>query len=352
MARRPLLRPAYSTNMDAMRCRLPSLCFAMALIAGPAAAEPVRMAADAFGTQAGIEIRELPAEAAKAAALDALREIYEISQLTNPAGELPGSLGALNAAAGNEEPLLLDERASEVLRRGLQYCLWSNGAHGPLGGEIYRLWQEAAQGVPDPSELRAAVIGADCQQVSLAATDGDVYARIAAGTRAAAMGIERGFALDRAVEQLRSAGVENAWLEVGSVYRAIGDGPEGKGWLVALPPAPGQTTPSDQVWLRDQALAVATVKPVSSGPPVAFIDQRTGVPSRGVVMVAAVTELALDAEALAATLFVSGLREGQMRLGSLSPRPSVYWLLGQGKGEPLESTYRWSEVERVKRRRY
>ncbi len=333
-----------------MLCRFLTLCLLLPLAAGTAAAEPTRMAADAFGTQAEIEIRGLAEEAAKAAANDALREIYEISLLTDPAGDLPGGFGALNAAAGNG-PQLLDERASEVLRRGLQYCLWSNGAHGPLGGEIYRLWNEARE-LPEPTKLRDAVIGAGCQQISLTAGESEIHAQIPAGTRAAATGMQRGFALDRAAQVLSSAGVDNAWLEIGTVYRGIGPGPEGRGWLVKLPPAPGQKEPSDQVWLRDQALAVVTFEPGAGGSPMAFIDQRTGVPARGVVMVAAVTELAVDAEALATTLFVSGLREGQMRLGGLEPRPSVYWLLGQGKGDPLESTYRWSELERVKRRRY
>ena len=329
---------------------LSSYCLALLFAASPSAAEPVRMAADAFGTEAEIEIRGLPEEAAKAAALEALREIYEISQLTDPSGDLPGGLGALNAVA-RDDPRSLDPRAADVLRRGLQYCLWSNGAHGPLGGEIYRLWDQGSK-LPEPAELRDAVIAASCQQITLTSEGDEVQAKVAEGTRVAAVGMRRGFALDRAVDALRAAGVDNAWLEIGTVYRAMGVGPEGRGWLVGLPPAPGQTKPSDQVWLRDQALAVVTAKPARGGPSIAFIDQRTGVPARGVVMVAAVTELAVDAEALAATLFVSGLREGQMRLGGLEPRPSVYWLLGQGKGDPLESTYRWSELARKKRPRY
>ncbi len=319
----------------------------LVLTTNTATAEPVRLSADAFGTQAEIEVRDLPGDQATTAARDALREIFEVSQLADPSGALPGGLGALNAAAGTSDAQLLDERAADLVRRGLQYCLWTNGAHGPLGGKLYRLWGEA-EALPDPSELRDAVISASCNQLSLISGETGILARVAAGSRVATIGMERGYALDRAVEVLKSAGVGNAWLEIGSVYRAMGGGPQGKGWLFSLPPAPGTTKPSDQVWLRDQALAIAAVD--SDDPVVRFIDQRTGVPARGVVMVATVTEQALDAEALAATLFVAGLREGHMRLGGLNPRPSVFWLLGEGKGDPLESTYRWSELERVRRR--
>ncbi len=326
----------------AMRLLAPFL--ALSLAAGGATAQPVRMSAEVFGTTAEIEIRDLAREVATAAARDALREIYEVSRLVDPAAELPGGLGPLNAVAG-ASPQLLEPRVAELLRRGMQYCLWTNGAHGPLGGELYRLWNQDV--MPDPADLRDAVISANCSQMTFTTGETGISVQLAAGSRVATLGMERGFALDRAVEVLRSAGVGNAWLEIGRVYRAVGNGPEGKGWLISLPPAPGTAEPSDQVWLRDQALAVAAIE--SDRPRVRFIDQRTGVPARGVVLVAAVTELALDAEALAATLFVTGLREGQMRLGGLDPRPSIFWLLGEGKGDPLESTYRWSELKRVRR---
>lgn len=332
-----------------MRPLLP-LVLVLALVAGVVAAEPIRLSAEAFGTTAEIEIRDLSGEAATSAARDALREIYDVSRVSDPSGGAPGGIGALNAAAG-DGPQQLEVRAGELLRRSLQYCLWTNGAHGPLGGKLYELW-ELAQELPDTTELRDAVISASCNQLLLKSNETGLSAQIAESSRVAAVGLERGFALDRAVEVLQAAGVGNAWLEIGSVYRAIGGGPEGKGWLVSLPPAPGTAKPSDQVWLRDKALAVVTVGPGGDGSVIRFIDQRTGVPARGVVMVATVTEQALDAEALAVTLFITGLREGHMRLGGLNPRPSVYWLLGQGKGEPLESTYRWSELERVRQRRY
>ncbi|MEO1365949.1 MAG: hypothetical protein AAFX50_02145, partial [Acidobacteriota bacterium] len=65
-----------------------------------------------------------------------------------------------------------------------------------------------------------------------------------------------------------------------------------------------------------------------------------------VVAVTAVSELGVDAEALASTLFVVGYNQGQLLLGQLSPRPSVLWLLGQNSGTPLESRYRWSSLSR------
>ncbi len=328
-----------------------------ALAAEPAEpAEPVRLAATAFGASAEVEVRGLPRPAATAAARQALEEIFTVSRLADPGLRLAGGVGVLNAAAGQEDPLPLAESVAELLLRGLQLCIWSNGAHGPLGGELYRLWAE--DGLPDPTDLRSAVVSAECSRLGLAGGDSPAAA-IAGGSRIDASWMARGLAIDRAADQLRELGVENAWLEVGPVVRAFGPGPAGRGWPVVLPPVTGSDEPMDELWLQDQALAVVRRPPeVDAGQPSAagpwdaapLIDQRTGVPARGVVAVVVVIEEAWDAEALASSLFILGLREGQPRLGGYSPRPSILWFLGEGKATPLESTYRWSELKRARRR--
>jgi hypothetical protein len=75
-----------------------------------------------------------------------------------------------------------------------------------------------------------------------------------------------------------------------------------------------------------------------------YLHQRTGLPAQGVAGVAAVTELAVDAQALAIAMAVTGPREGELRLGSLRPNPSVLWFLGSGSGAPLQVDHRWGEV--------
>ena len=77
----------------------------------------------------------------------------------------------------------------------------------------------------------------------------------------------------------------------------------------------------------------------------AHLNLRNGRPAEGVVATLALSELAIDAQALAITMFVLGQREGMMLLGSLRPEPSVAWLLGHGSGPPLLTTHRWAVQE-------
>jgi hypothetical protein len=60
--------------------------------------------------------------------------------------------------------------------------------------------------------------------------------------------------------------------------------------------------------------------------------------------VVTVTELAVDAEALAAALMILGNREGLLRAGVLRPSPAVLWLLGGGEGVPVQAQHDWSRI--------
>lgn len=314
---------------------------------------PLRMTIPAFGTDAEVEIRDLPQGAGEEAATAALHEIFELAALADPDGDAPGGVGALNRAAGKEAQTL-DPRVADMLLRSLQFCIWSQGAYGPLGGELYRLWdseQEERQR-PTPDELRDALGSAECNRLGLpdAGAEGPgTRVQLLAGSRVDLRGIARGYAADRAMGVLVSRGSQNAVVEIGNVWRAMGGGPEGEGWLYTLPAAPGMKDPVDQIWLRDQAVVLYQAETGTGGTYQPVIDQRTGVPARGVITVVTVTTQAVDAEPLASILFVFGHREGQLRLGTLEPRPSVFWLLGQDEGLPLEASYRWSDVARVRR---
>ncbi len=146
------------------------------------------------------------------------------------------------------------------------------------------------------------------------------------------------------VAVLKRLGAANARVRVGTVQRAFGGGPAGGGWPAELALRADWIEPLGPVRLREAALALAGREPalVIGGdryPP--HINLRDGRPAGGTVATLAITELAVDAQALAVAMFVLGQREGMLRLGSLRPEPSIAWLLGRGDGTPLLITHRW-----------
>jgi thiamine biosynthesis lipoprotein len=310
---------------------------------------PLRATGAAFGGTLEVEIRDLPSAAADAAIQAAFAEAGEVERMTDP-GRPDGEVAALNAAAG-KGPRHVDPRLYAALARALNFCLWSEGKEGPLAGDLHRLWGRDS-GVPlaaPPSteELNRAVAASDCQRLTLNGREQTVA--LAAGSALDLVDFSTGMAVDRAIEVLRQHGSANAFVQIRAVRRGIGPGRDGRGWMVDLPMMGGLREPLGRIFLRDQSLAVATIDDhpliVAGQPHHPFINQRTGQPAEdGIFALFAVTELATDAQALAATMTITGSQEGEMLTGSIRPRPSLLWLMGTGTGVPLLVEYRWTEV--------
>ncbi len=319
---------------------------AILLASLPANAQPVRLSVPVYGVTAEVEIRDIRREQAEVLARAALTQIFELSQVFDTTSQQPGSLGIFNAKAG-DGPQTLDPQAYQLLLRGAQFCLWSSGAYGPLGGPLRHFWQDRERhGLEDPQVFSLALAAADCDHLRMAAATTS-SAELNSGSQVDGWGLREGLTVDLAMEQLAASGVRNAWIEIGPVTRGMGDGPSGEGWPVSLATLPGTSEPIGRILLVDQALAAARSPEHGASP---YVDQRSGRLAEGTVAVFVVTEKAADAQALATTLFVTGMRDGHRRLGSLSPRPAVLWLLGKGGGQPLEATYRWSTVKRFEPR--
>ncbi|HYO12440.1 MAG TPA: FAD:protein FMN transferase [Thermoanaerobaculia bacterium] len=311
------------------------VAFLLGAPTGPAA-QPVRSTAPAFGATAEVEVRGLPEEPARRAVARALAEVAEIERLTSSEGPA-GGLTSLNTAAGRGHQAV-DPRLMTVLTRALDFCVWSEVAHGPLGRGLYQAWglRSPAPEPPDPERIESAVALAACERLHLDPAKGT--AAVDEGSGLDLWGFAEGFAVDRAVEVLREQGVVNGLVRLGSTWRGFGEGPAGKGWPVTLPAVPGLGGAAGRIFLRDSSLSIVLPAERPS------LNHRTGKPVQGVVATAAATPSALDAQALAAVLTVTGPREGQLRLGSLQPRPSVIWFMGTGEGHPLQVEYRWSQV--------
>lgn len=336
------------------RWRIALLLPALLGLSSLSRAEPVRLASRAFDDRAVIEVRDLATADADALIREAFALLAEFERL---ADRRTGAVSALNRQAGNGPQPAPDELRA-MLRKAEDFCIWSQGAHGPLGGRLYDLWgrgEPQATG-PAPAALQTALESAACNRMRIDDEAGTID--LAAGSEIDLAYFARGSAIDRAVEHLRTGGANNLWVEIGPVARGVGPGPGERGWFSQVTELIDDSPSLTDLHLRDRAVAVAARdrRPLTiDGSQVAsFIDQRQprgapitahpGRPAEGVRAVVAVTELAADAEGLAAGLFILGTGEGQFRLGGLRPTPAILWLLGGELGEPIVTSFHWSQV--------
>lgn len=363
MVRKLLLRPRFSLTLLALALTWPLGGGALASPAQTSVdsgaerdAVPVRLATDAFGEEARVEVRDLPEGDGEAAARAALEEVLRIERLLDPynAEPEPGSIASLNLRSGLA-PQPVSGPLLRFLARTRNFCAWSDGANGPLGGRLFELWglRGQVEGRPTPQQLLDATRTAGCRRLEIEAGEkdgGGGAVRLETGSQLDLWPFGSGWAVDRALEILEGHGAANGFVEVGSVRRGLGPGPGGRGWKVTLPILPGYKTPLGTVWLNDEALAIAHYEDrrieIADDPVIPYIDQRTGRPAEGVVAVIALTELGVDARGLATTMFVTGHVKGQFLLGQIEPEPAVRWLLGTGAGRPLITDFNWTETRR------
>ncbi|HRC84426.1 MAG TPA: FAD:protein FMN transferase [Thermoanaerobaculia bacterium] len=303
----------------------------------------------AFGRSSQAAVLGLAPEAAEKALQTAVAEIRVVEDLANPKSPAELSLGALNRGS-HPGAQRIDPRLLATLSRALQFCQWSDGTNGPLGGQLYALWgrYEARLSNPSSGDVATAVASAACDHLSL--DERSSSAALSESSLADLGDFAPGWAVDTALAKLQEAGGTSGWVRIGGVAHGFGPGPTGKGWQVEPPSIPSLSPALPVVWLRDEAYAAAAADDgeMRAGNEIwaPYLDQRKGQPSSGVLAVLVSADSALDAQGLAATLFALGSRDGQRRLGALSPRPRVLWILGSGTGTPLLVEYFWSSRRR------
>ena len=154
--------------------------------------------------------------------------------------------------------------------------------------------------------------------------------------------IGKGYAIERAAEVLREAGVTSALLHGGtSSVQAIGQ-PQGEEcWKIAIEtPSPARDTPPAllaTVQLHDEAMSVSGVQEHSfqaGGRTFGHvIDPRTGEPATGTVLAAVVLPSATETDALSTALLTLG-SAGHEHIASL--RPGMRTLVVSESGGQLE----------------
>ena len=218
----------------------------------------------------------------------------------------------------HREPISIGPGLFQLLQEAVSLSRETGRAFDPTSGSYSRCWGFlAGEGRhPTDQELRnlARHVGPDLIDLDF----GNKTVQLQrSGVELNLGAIGKGYALDRAAEQMRAAGIRNAHFHAGfsSVY-SVGDFPgasSGAGWPVGVRHPLQPEKDFAILHLADCGMGTSGLKEqgyVIDGRAYGhIIDPRTGYPARGKVLVSAVAPTAAEADALATAFFVMSLEE-------------------------------------------
>lgn len=238
-------------------------------------------------------------------AFRAMERVEELMSASRPHSDVV----RFNAAAN---PVEVDPETAAVLALGQQVAGASDGAFDMTLGRLKNLWgiEEADPRIPSQTEIAAALIGIGPQALHL---EGPRVSKRHPDLQVDLGGIAKGYAIDKAIEVLRRAGVNHASVNAGGDIRLLGDR-LGRPWRIGI-----QHPRNMQALLA--TLDLAQVAVVTSGDYERFFerdgvryhhlfDPATGYPASRCRSVTVVAPTAAEADALATAAFVLGPEAG------------------------------------------
>jgi thiamine biosynthesis lipoprotein len=286
---------------------------------------PVMLALNAMATRFELVLHGENATRLRGAGEAALKEVERLEaqlSLYRPTSEI----ARVNARAARE-PVRVSPSVFRLLEQARQLHRESGGAFDITIAPLTRCWgfMNGTGSWPDPAEVARVRQLVGMQHVILDAENMTVRFD-KEGVMLDLGAIGKGYAIDRAAEALREAGMTSALLHSGtSTVYALGKPPDGETWKVAIESPPGAgATPEvlATVPLQDEALSVSAVWGKSfehEGKTMGHVfDPRAGRPVSNAVLAAVVLPSAMETDALSTALLVVGMA-GRPEISQLRP---------------------------------
>jgi len=278
-----------------------------------------------MGTFAHLKAIAKDPQTAKKCVDTAFAEIKKVDDLMSDY-KSDSEISLLNRDAFGRE-VKVSESTFEVLQKSTEFSRLSGGAFDITIKPLVELWRSAAEAnsVPDEAELQLASSKVGYEKLYLDANEMTVRFAIE-GMRLDLGGIAKGYAIDRAIEAMKTGGAVGGLVDVGGDIRCFGMPPEGKStWRIGLQD-PDVSRESDQflTGAAGRVLKVLKLKNAAvatSGGYRRFVliggkkyshimDRRTGESAEGMSSVTIISQDAVDADALATAVSVMGAEKG------------------------------------------
>jgi len=263
-----------------------------------------------FGTVVEISIWGVDAQHADTAFADLARDFEARHRLWH--AWHPGALGRVNQLVAATGWFTVNPSVLPLLEPAQMLSLRSEGLFNPALGRLIALWgfhsDEPPSGQPPGAEQIQALLAhnpsmADLEIRGVRMRSSNAAVQLDFGAFA------KGFAIDRAIEQLRNLGIHNAIVNAGGDLRAIGKRGQ-RPWRIGIRHPNGQGVLAALTINDDESV-------FTSGNYERYfdyegrryhhiIDPRTGYPARDTASVTVVHREAATADAAATALFVAG----------------------------------------------
>ena len=199
-----------------------------------------------------------------------------------------------------------------VLERSLHWARACEGAFDPTVGALTRLWNfPDAAAAPDSASVDSALALVDYR--ALVVSERGVHL-VRAGVRLDLGAAAKGYAVDQAVEALRSGGVQSGLIEAGGDIRYWGEKPDGHLWRFGIqhPRDPNHYFEVEDIGLAAIATSGDYQQYFSEGGRRYhhILDPQSGWPARRLISATVWAETAMDADILSTAVFVLGAERG------------------------------------------
>jgi thiamine biosynthesis lipoprotein len=224
-------------------------------------------------------------------------------------------LSRINAEAGSA-PVAVSPETVEVIAKAIDTSAKTEGAFDVTVGPEIALWDFVAKKMPDEKTVKERLPLVNYRNMVVDREKSTVF--LAKGGMRADLGaIAKGYAADRAVEELKRQGIRAGLVAVAGDIRAFGLKPDGSGWKVGIrdPRAGGK---ADEILatveLRDMAVSTSGDYEryfIKDGIRYHHIlDPKTGYPAAGCRSVTVLAKEGADTDSFSTGIFVLGPEKG------------------------------------------
>lgn len=286
----------------------------LAATTDPARAEWVSRDEAIMGTRIAVELWATDSAHGEALITRVMDEMHRVDVLMST--YKPTSQVSIINDRAAREPVVVDADLFGLLQTALDYSRVTEGAFDITYASVGYLYDYRRHIRPDDAAIAAALPAVDYRHVVL-----DPKARSVRftqpGVRIDLGGIAKGWAVDRGIEILRTAGVERAFVTAGGDTRIIGDR-FGQPWMVGIRDPREEGKVAVRIPLSDAALSTSgDYERFFEADGVRYhhiLSPSTGRPASAVRSVTIIGPTATRTDGLSKTIFVLGIEEGMQVL--------------------------------------